>query len=322
MASCYAPRVTSPMKEVNVERSKLMTIDLSDGELRPVSNARLSITSAIETPWKSMLKLQEGEITTHELSGTATRGSLVGLDLPPSIGRESGVNRPGFPAQTPSLVTGEAFDEALDKETLLPKWRHTTGILLAELNPQLLARVASEMISPANITFMYPSRAKDPQIQHLMIALRAELEEGCPAGRSFGESLATTLAIHLIRKYSISAEKAGGHRGGLPIWRLRHVMDFIEEHLGEEIRLSQLADLAQMSLYHFGHLFKQSTGLPPHQFCLQRRIVRAKKLLADSRLSITEISQALGFASQAHFTTAFRKLVGITPHAYRNRNMR
>ena len=64
--------------------------------------------------------------------------------------------------------------------------------------------------------------------------------------------------------------------------------------------------------------FRRSTGLPPHRYLLQRRVGRAKKLVSAGRLSLAEISYALGFPSQAHFTTTFRKLVGTTPGAYRN----
>jgi AraC family transcriptional regulator len=78
-----------------------------------------------------------------------------------------------------------------------------------------------------------------------------------------------------------------------------------------------MADVVRMSPYHFGRLFKQSTGLAPHQYHLRLRVVKAKQLLANERLSIAEISQRLGFASHSHFSTVFRKQVGATPTEYR-----
>jgi len=105
-------------------------------------------------------------------------------------------------------------------------------------------------------------------------------------------------------------------RGGLPPGKLRVVRSFVETHLHEKISLRSMAERIQMSPYHFGRLFKQSTGLSPHQYLLEQRIRKAKELLADHRLTIQEISQRLGFGSRAHFTTTFRKRVGATPRQY------
>ena len=76
--------------------------------------------------------------------------------------------------------------------------------------------------------------------------------------------------------------------------------------------------LSGLSPDHFAAQFRRSTGLPPHRYVLQRRVGRAKELVAAGRLSLAEIGYALGFPSQAHFTTTFRKLVGTTPGAYRS----
>ncbi|MBI4460935.1 MAG: helix-turn-helix transcriptional regulator [Acidobacteria bacterium] len=97
-------------------------------------------------------------------------------------------------------------------------------------------------------------------------------------------------------------------------------MDYIEAHLHENLHLEEIADVLQMSPYHFGRLFKQSTGLTPHQYLVRQRIMKAKELLAEDGSSIAEIGRLLGFASHAHFTTVFRKLTGITPREYRAQN--
>jgi AraC-like DNA-binding protein len=294
--------------------TKLM-IDLSTGLLSLAVNSTLVTLSNIRTPWKDALKLQEVDVTTSELPANRPRSSLVVLDLPLSINSERHremIKR--FGAQT----TPSEVHPALERGELMPRWRETTGIILAELNPILLAHAASEIGSPSRAEFRYPAKVTDTQIQHLLLALRVELEEGCPAGRLFGESLATTLAVHLVHRYAVFPEKET-YRGGLPLRRLRAVTEYMEAHLEEQISLRQLADLAQMSPYYFGHLFKQTTGLSPHQFFLRRRIQKAKYMLARGHSPLSQISQALGFASQAHFTTTFRKLVGITPFTYRNK---
>ena len=73
-----------------------------------------------------------------------------------------------------------------------------------------------------------------------------------------------------------------------------------------------------MSQYRFARAFKQSTGIPPHQYLLSQRIERAKKLLTLTQLQIADISYQLGFASQSHFAATFRRFTKVTPKVYRN----
>ncbi len=88
-------------------------------------------------------------------------------------------------------------------------------------------------------------------------------------------------------------------------------------HLADDVGLDTLAAIADLSPKHFARAFRQSTGMPPHRWLIERRIDRAKALLRTADLSLAEISLACGFADQSHFTAAFRKLVGFTPGGYR-----
>lgn len=91
----------------------------------------------------------------------------------------------------------------------------------------------------------------------------------------------------------------------------------MQAHLGDDLRLRELAQVVQLSPHHFAARFKQSTGVTPYQYLLQQRLSTAQHLLVEKRLSLAEISYQLGFSSQAHFTTMFRQHVGTTPGAYR-----
>ncbi len=104
---------------------------------------------------------------------------------------------------------------------------------------------------------------------------------------------------------------------GLPGPRLRRVCEFIQHNLNQQLTLRDLSAVVHMSPYHFARLFKQSTGVPPHRFALRQRIARASELLHDVRLSIGEVGRLVGFRTPSHFTTAFRRMTGITPSAYR-----
>lgn len=157
----------------------------------------------------------------------------------------------------------------------------------------------------------------DPLIRQLAVALRDEARGGWVAGPLFVDAVATTLSLHLVRRYSDRAPQRQSRTGALDGARLRAVTEHIAAHLDEDLRLDRLAGLAGMNRYQFIRSFKQATGLPPHQYVIERRIVRASELLAGTDLPIAEIASQVGMSSQSHLTTAFRRLVGDTPLAYR-----
>ena len=110
--------------------------------------------------------------------------------------------------------------------------------------------------------------------------------------------------------------------GTLPWCRLRRVTQYIQQNLGKDLTLAELADVVYMSPHHFARLFKRSTGLPPHRFVVRQRIAHVSALLATQELSIAEISRMVGFQTPSHFTTVFRRLLGITPGTYRTACLR
>jgi len=106
--------------------------------------------------------------------------------------------------------------------------------------------------------------------------------------------------------------------GALPLSRLRRVTEYIESHLDQALTLAQLGGVVYMSPYHFARLFQRRTGLPPHRFVVRARIERATRLLVAPEMSIAHISRTVGFRTPSHFSTVFRRVMGITPRAYRN----
>jgi AraC family transcriptional regulator len=104
----------------------------------------------------------------------------------------------------------------------------------------------------------------------------------------------------------------------LPGSRLRRVTEYIQAHLDQELTLARLGAVVCMSPYHFARLFQHSTGLPPHRFVVRARIDHAASLLlAAPEPSIARISQTVGFRNPSHFSTVFRRTMGVTPRAYR-----
>jgi AraC family transcriptional regulator len=105
--------------------------------------------------------------------------------------------------------------------------------------------------------------------------------------------------------------------GGLPGARLRRVTDYIEEHVAHALPVRELGAVVHMSRFHFSRLFKQSTGLSPHRFVVQRRVDRACALLAAGEMPIAAIARTVGFRTATHFATVFRRVTGCPPTVYR-----
>jgi AraC family transcriptional regulator len=103
-------------------------------------------------------------------------------------------------------------------------------------------------------------------------------------------------------------------------WRLKRAVEYIDTHLSAKVSLLDLAAVAGLSRMHFASQFRVATGLRPHEFLLRRRIRRAEELLRDTETSIVEIALTVGFQTQAHFTTVFKRFVGCTPCRWRVMN--
>jgi len=106
-------------------------------------------------------------------------------------------------------------------------------------------------------------------------------------------------------------------KGGLIPRRLSRVVDFMHANIDRQIRLSELARCAGMSLSHFSHQFRASTNTSPYQYMLSLRIDRSKKMLRNANLSVLDVALATGFENPQHFATVFRRIVGISPSDYR-----
>jgi len=157
----------------------------------------------------------------------------------------------------------------------------------------------------------------DLDIWETALKLKAQLQNLCRSQKAYIEALSIALACELMRMNESVSPPVSRIRGGLPNWQQNKLTQYIDEHLAEDISLSSLAELALLSPYHFSRAFKQSFGMPPHRYLTSRRIERAKSLLENRKLSVTEIGLDVGFRETSSFTCAFRKVTGETPTDYR-----
>lgn len=147
--------------------------------------------------------------------------------------------------------------------------------------------------------------------------LKAQAENVSDGHHAYAEALTMVLIHEILRvNHGLSREKQI-IRGGLAGWQKNRVVEYVEEHLADDISLAELAELARLSPFHFARAFKRSFALPPHRYLTTRRIERAKNLLTKSRLSATEIGVQVGFSDASSFSSVFRKHTGLAPTEYR-----
>jgi AraC family transcriptional regulator len=197
------------------------------------------------------------------------------------------------------------------------RWDAWASVIHLYLSPQMMPKaLLRPMRDPNRVALKGNFGFRDSLVERLLLALKIELESDMLGGRIYGESLGAALACHLLRHYSVSAEAPSEYRERLSGHRLRQALDYIEQKLGEDLSLAELALVADLSPYHFARAFKQSVGVAPHQYVLAKKVDRAKDLLTRPRMTVAEISQALGFSDQSHFTRVFRRFTGTAPKQY------
>jgi AraC family transcriptional regulator len=204
--------------------------------------------------------------------------------------------------------------------SVLSRWQGSKDSLLIYLEPSLVTRVAAESfaLDPSRTVVPPLDGLNVPELRSAMLAVGAELRAGGVGGSLMVESLANVLAVHLIRHIT------GAHRlpvsadGVLPRRKLRTVIEYIMENLGGNPTLEQMAAVAHLSPYHFARQFKAATGLPPYQYVIARRVERAQHLLrGDGELGMAEVAFRAGFSDQSHFSSHFKRILGVTPGQFR-----
>jgi AraC family transcriptional regulator len=186
------------------------------------------------------------------------------------------------------------------------------------IHPRLLVSALDETAHESDIELTQHWNLMDPHIMAVLLAMTTDLKEGSPAGRLYGESLCNALAVYLLNRYAVRRYAPVAYRGGLPGYRLKRVLDYIGDNLGEDLSLGQLAAVAGMSQHYFAELFKESTGQTPHRYVLRQRIERAKNNVARENFNIIEAGIDAGFPNPSHFARIFRKFVGTSPSQFRS----
>lgn len=199
------------------------------------------------------------------------------------------------------------------------RWEREDRYLQIRISPQFLQQVAQEVaeMTSEGAELLPEFSVRHPQVEQLGVMLLSEIKNGGLAGQFYVESLTNALAVHLIRSFLAVKPCVDGYEGGLSKPQLLQVTDYINDCLGEDIKLSDLGELLRMSKFQFSRRFKRSMGIAPYQYILQQRLEKAKHLLKETELPVMEIAMLCGFSSHSHLGKLIRQHTGLSPKNYR-----
>lgn len=197
-------------------------------------------------------------------------------------------------------------------------WIHGDAeYLVLSLEPDLIYTSTDELVNTESINLIPQHCVNDPLILTVGLALKSQLELGNKGNRLYIESAANLIAAHLLQHYATHKLRIREYSDRLSQSKLTKVVEYINQYLSTDLSLFDIAQQVGMSQSHFSRLFKQSTGLSPWQYVIQRRVEVAKQLLKKQELTIEKISAHLGFASHSQFTIFFHKHTGVSPKKYK-----
>ncbi|MBC8084979.1 MAG: helix-turn-helix transcriptional regulator [Hymenobacter sp.] len=195
-------------------------------------------------------------------------------------------------------------------------WDGPTDTIHLYLDDQHLENLARQGMDLTHFTLRDRYRFGDALLNQLGQRLLGAVGTQHALGLFYIEALTNALCCHLIEHHATYERRvAPGPRLSAPV--LARIDAYLEAHADTLITLETMAGLAHLSAFHFARRFKQTTGVSPYQYVLGWKIRRARQLLRAADAPIAAISDALGFASPAHFSVAFKRGVGQSPREFR-----
>lgn len=205
------------------------------------------------------------------------------------------------------------------------RWRWDKAIDVSHLylSQTAIARVAGEVFDReiGDVEMRDMVRAEDPVLPALTAMLENELDTGVLGGRLYVDALKTQLCVHILRHYANVIFRDYRSYGRLSPAQCRLVVQYVEEHLEQNISLSELAGLTQLSVFAFIRKFQADFQCPPHAYVLGQRVKHAKRLLARPDVPLKVIAASCGFSDQSHMTRVFRRVLNVTPAEFRRSSL-
>lgn len=197
------------------------------------------------------------------------------------------------------------------------RWGLPADVLVIAFDRNFFTEL-SHQAADADIELIGELGVTDRRLAELTGLFDDELRDNGSNGRFYVENLGAALAAYLVQRRTNKPTAASYQsRISLAPSRLRRIIEYIDTHLTDDLGLTELSEVAGLNPHHFAHAFKETVGMPPHRFIVERRVDKARGLLEYRQQSIADIAIACGFANQSHFTEHFRRVVGTTPAKYR-----
>ena len=221
-------------------------------------------------------------------------------------------------SKSKQIKAGQSFLVAPNKPHSLD-WQETANLTVLYLHPSFFASAIGNTVPKSCLSSLEEkfSLVEDPLIQQVGNIFKHVCDRDLAAEVFYAENLGNLLAVYLLKKYLNYDIQTTKNAKKLSSTKLNLILDYIEDNLDTKITLSDLANLANVGKFYFCRLFKNSTNITPYKYILQQRVKRAKKLLENPTLPISDISLECGFSSQSHLSKHFQNLVGTTPTKYR-----
>ncbi|MEL6605012.1 MAG: AraC family transcriptional regulator [Cyanobacteria bacterium J06614_10] len=192
------------------------------------------------------------------------------------------------------------------------------GPLLAiHLSTQLIIEATHQTLRTPSWSLAGDYGVEDPTLIFLADTLRGWLTQTGEIADLYRKSLVKLIAVHLIAHYASADFKAENKTELFTDLKIGPTLNYIHNNLDKPLKVPTLAKSAGLSQSHFCRVFKKSVGLSPYRYILSQRIHKAKRLLSETDLDLSEISFRCGFYDQSHFIFQFRRFTGTTPKNYR-----
>jgi len=198
------------------------------------------------------------------------------------------------------------------------QWRQAVHTSIVLILPERIEQILERPYSKVKLDAWRGLDFRSSFVSRLVAAMTDDLANHCPAGPIVGDSLTTALVAHLDagpRQVTLAESHPGPSQQAF-----ERMLQYVEDHLAEPLRMPQLAKEAGCSPKHLNRAFRERRGMLPHQYVLARRVERAGTMIDTGRFSLAQVAATVGFADQSQMTKTFRKLTGTTPSRFRQRS--
>jgi AraC-like DNA-binding protein len=189
--------------------------------------------------------------------------------------------------------------------------------LVLHVTQNALDEIAYSHRVPRVDRLVWPFGHPDPVVNNLGQTLVSTLQQPTHASKLFVNHVLHALNSHFVCSYGGIRQSAKHVQGGLTAQQVRRATEFLDAHLDADIDLQQVAETCELSVSHFARAFRQTFGKPPYRWLIERRIDKARDLMAHSRLTIAEVAIQCGFTDQSGLNRSFKRVHGVTPGTWR-----